>query len=102
LSFGVARGADMAWANQCVDVLSRIGLTDVTGFIDSRSWAGGTGICLLHRSNSIQKEAELLAAGMSLDELVELREALMDPGLVLSSYLMHTTVGRRPASAPTG
>ncbi|MBX7268858.1 class I SAM-dependent methyltransferase [Micromonospora sp. Llam7] len=98
LAFGESRGADMGWAKRAPEVMDGLGLVDVTSHIDSRSWRGGTGICLLHHSNSIQKEAELVAAGMSLDDLVELREALMDPELMVSAYLMHTTVGRRPAA----
>jgi SAM-dependent methyltransferase len=99
LSFGTDRGADMGWAKRAPEVMVRLGLTDVDSYIESRSWRGGTGICLLHRSNSIQRESELIDAGMSLQELAELRQVLMDPELMLSGYLMHTTVGRRPTSA---
>ncbi|MDG4756171.1 MULTISPECIES: class I SAM-dependent methyltransferase [Micromonospora] len=99
LAFGESRGADMGWAKRAPEVMLRAGLVDVDSRIESRSWRGGTGICLLHRSNSIQREAALLDAGMTRDELAELREVLMDPELVLSGYLMHTTVGRRPTTA---
>ncbi|WP_347404850.1 class I SAM-dependent methyltransferase [Micromonospora sp. WMMD1102] len=98
LTFGESRGADMGWAKRAPEVMDGLGLVGVTSHIESRSWRGGTGICLLHHSNSIQKEAELVAAGMSLDDLVELRAVLMDPELAVSGYLMHTTVGRRPAA----
>ncbi|MFI7510535.1 class I SAM-dependent methyltransferase [Micromonospora aurantiaca] len=99
LAFGQSRGADMGWAKRAPEAMLRAGLVDVESYIDSRSWRGGTGICLLHRSNSLQREAELLAAGMTRDELTELRQVLMDPDLVMSGYLMHTTVGRRPTTA---
>ncbi|MEU8333706.1 class I SAM-dependent methyltransferase [Micromonospora arborensis] len=99
LAFGESRGADMGWAQRAPEVMLRLGLVDVDSRIESRSWRGGTGICRLHHSNSIQREAELVAAGMSRDDLVELREVLMDPQLMLSGYLMHTTIGRRLASA---
>lgn len=96
-AFGESKGADMGWAKRAPEVMMRAGLVNVDSHIESRSWRGGTGICLLHRSNSIQREAQLLDAGMTRDELTELREVLMDPELLLSGYLMHTTVGRRPA-----
>ncbi|PZF97019.1 class I SAM-dependent methyltransferase [Micromonospora endophytica] len=99
LSFGESRGADMGWAKRAPEAMLRAGLVDVDSRIESRSWRGGTGICLLHRSNSIQREAQLLDAGMTREELTELRQVLMDPELMLSGYLMHTTVGRRPTTA---
>lgn len=99
MSFGESRGADMGWAKRAPEAMMSIGLADVESHIESRSWRGGTGICLLHRSNSIQRESELLGVGMTREELAELRQVLMDPDLVLSGYLMHTTVGRRPSPA---
>jgi SAM-dependent methyltransferase len=99
LSYGESRGADMGWAKRAPEAMLRAGLVDVTSRIESRSWRGGTGICLLHRSNSIQREQELLAAGMTVEDLAELRDVLMDPELMLSGYLMHTTTGSRPIPA---
>ncbi|MEH0929725.1 class I SAM-dependent methyltransferase [Micromonospora sp. CPCC 205558] len=99
LAYGESRGADMGWAQRAPEVMLRLGLVDVDSRIESRSWRGGTGICQLHHSNSIQREAELVAGGMSRDDLAELRQVLMDPQLMLSGYLMHTTIGRRLASA---
>lgn len=99
MSFGGSRGADMGWAKRAPEAMMSIGLADVESHIESRSWRGGTGICLLHRSNSIQRESELLGVGMTREDLTELRQVLMDPDLVLSGYLMHTTVGRRPNRA---
>ncbi|MCZ7379767.1 class I SAM-dependent methyltransferase [Micromonospora sp. WMMC250] len=99
LAYGESRGAEMGWAQRAPEVMLRLGLVDVDSRIESRSWRGGTGICRLHHSNSIQREDELVAAGMSRDDLAELREVLMDPQLMLSGYLMHTTIGRRLAPA---
>ncbi|MGW0504044.1 class I SAM-dependent methyltransferase [Micromonospora sp. NPDC003241] len=99
LAFGESRGVDMGWAKRAPEAMRRAGLVDLDSRIESRLWRGGTGICLLHRSNSIQREQELLAAGMTVEDLAELREVLMDPELMLSGYLMHTTTGRRPTTA---
>ncbi|MFG1918157.1 class I SAM-dependent methyltransferase [Micromonospora sp. NPDC048898] len=99
LAYGESRGADMGWAKRAPEVMLRLGLVSVVSRIESRSWRGGTGICRLHHSNSIQREAELIDGGMSRDDLAELRQVLRDPQLMLSGYLMHTTIGRRLASA---
>lgn len=98
IGLGTARGADMGWASRAADAMVDLGLTGVETHTSSRSWRGGTGTCPLYHSNSLQKESELVAAGMSLDDLVEVRKVFMDPGLVMSEYLLHTTVGCRPVA----
>jgi SAM-dependent methyltransferase len=93
------RGMSTTWAIDAHTAMLHCDLADVTTVSDSRFFHGGTGICLLHLSNSHQLEGELLAAGMTRGQLTLWREALQDPRLVLSGYLMHTTTGRRPAAA---
>jgi SAM-dependent methyltransferase len=94
-----ARGMSTTWGTEAHPAMLACGLTDVTTFSDARTYNGGTGICQLHHSNSHQLHSELLALGMTQGQLTQWREALQDPRLVLSSYLMHTTTGRRPATA---
>lgn len=94
---GERRGMDSAWARKAHPAMCAAGLTDVLTVSDARSYRGGTGICLLHHSNSIQMREPLLDGGMTSDELDRFRALMRDPRLVLSSYLMHTTVGRRSA-----
>ncbi|MEV0269904.1 class I SAM-dependent methyltransferase [Hamadaea sp. NPDC050747] len=92
------RGMSATWAVEAHTAMLHCALADVTTVSDSRFYHGGTGICLLHHSNSHQLEPELLAAGMTHGQLTQWREALQDPRLILSSYLMHTTIGRRAAA----
>src|SRR5262249_15261883 len=83
-----ARGMDGSWGRRVLAVAREHGLRDVVTYTDSRSWVGGTGICLLHHSNSIAQQQRLLEQGMTIQQLEQLRTALLDPRLVLSSYLM--------------
>ncbi|MGI5243087.1 class I SAM-dependent methyltransferase [Dactylosporangium sp. CA-139066] len=96
LQLGEAAGMDIGWAGDANAAFRHAGLVEVQTTTFARTWHGGTGICRLHDSNSRQKEAELIASGFSLDELEALREVLADERLVLSDYLLHTTVGRKP------
>jgi len=92
-----AAGIDTRWAPRANSVMRKAGLAEVTTEIHAGSWAGGTGACLLHRSNTIQLHSRLLGAGFQEEELQKLREVLLDPSFVISSHLMFTTVGRLPA-----
>jgi SAM-dependent methyltransferase len=89
-------GIDPHWAARAHQVMRAAGLVDVATVTSARSWAGGTAGCLLHRSNSIQLHARLLDLGFTNEELNALREVLVDPRFVASSYLMLTTTGKRP------
>jgi len=88
-------GIDTRWATRANSVLRAAGLADVTTVTHATSWTGSTAGCLLHRSNSIQLEPKLLQLGFTESELRVLRDVLMDPRFVISSYLMLTTTGRR-------
>jgi 2-polyprenyl-3-methyl-5-hydroxy-6-metoxy-1,4-benzoquinol methylase len=88
-------GIDPRWATRVNSVMRRAALVDVITNTHAKSWAGGTGACLLHRSNTFQLQSKLLEDGFSEDELRTLRDLLVDPRFVISSYLMVTTVGRR-------
>jgi SAM-dependent methyltransferase len=91
-------GMDATWARRVPAVMRSAGLTIHSGQTFNRVLHGGEPGMLLHASNSRQKEAELLAAGMSQDELTLLREAMNDPSVLTRSWPMHTTVGIRPAA----
>jgi SAM-dependent methyltransferase len=91
-------GMDSTWARRVPAVMRSAGLTIHSGQTFNRVLQGGEPGMLLHASNSRQKAAELLAAGMSEDELTLLREAMNNPGVLTRSWPMHTTVGIRPAA----
>ncbi|MEV6968857.1 class I SAM-dependent methyltransferase [Hamadaea sp. NPDC051192] len=92
------RGMSTTWATEAHGAMLHSGLTKVSTVVDARTYHGGTGICQLHYSNSHQLNDALLAAGMTEQQLASLRKMLLDPRLMLSGYLMHTTTGRRPAA----
>jgi SAM-dependent methyltransferase len=92
-----AAGLDLGWGERALAAMVEVGYRDVVTYYDSRTFNGGDGICLLHASNSRQKQDQLVEAGMSLDQLEQLRRLLNDPAVTLSSYLMCTTVGYRPS-----
>jgi SAM-dependent methyltransferase len=89
-------GIDTRWAARTAGVMRRAGLADVVTNIHAQSWPGGTGACLLHRSNTIQLRPKLLeGGGFTEDEIDTLLDVLVDPRFLISSYLMFTTVGTR-------
>jgi SAM-dependent methyltransferase len=97
LAFCPSAGVDPHWAARSHRVFRAAGLTDVLTVTDARSWAGGTAGCLLHRGNSVQLSPRLHDVGLTEEDLARLREVLLDPRFVASSYLMFTTTGRRYA-----
>jgi SAM-dependent methyltransferase len=91
-------GMDSTWARRVPAVMRASGLKVHSGQTFNRVLHGGEPGMLLHASNSRQKQAELLAAGMTEDQLDLLREAMNDPTVLTRSWPMHTTVGIRPAA----
>jgi SAM-dependent methyltransferase len=91
-------GMDSTWARRVPAVMRDAGLSIHSGQTFNRLLSGGEPGMLLHASNSRQKQAELLAAGMTEDDLHLLRTAMNDPAVMTRSWPMHTTVGLRPAA----
>jgi SAM-dependent methyltransferase len=99
IGVGVANGMDAGWARRIPDVMADAGLVGVTAQVFNRVWVGGSAGMLLHDCNSRQKQADLLAAGMSLEQLDTLRTAMTDPQVWAWHWPMVTAVGVRPAIA---
>lgn len=91
-------GMDSTWARRVPVVMRRAGLSIHSGETFNRLLCGGEPGMLLHASNSRQKQAELLAAGMTEADLELLRTAMTDPTVMARSWPMHTTVGLRPTA----
>jgi len=89
-------GADLGWAHRAPIAFTEAGLVDVEATVHSRLWAGGTAGCLLHVSNSLQLEDQLIARGMTLEQLEVFRAAMRDPQTLIYGYETVTTTGRRP------
>jgi SAM-dependent methyltransferase len=101
LRLAVANGADLGWAGRVPLTLQACGLTDIHSVVHNQLWTGGQAGCLLHASNSFQLAARLTAAGVRPEQLVTLRQAMVDPETLAYSYPMFTTLGRRPEHDPT-
>lgn len=91
------RGADLSWARRVPAAMRTAGLVEITSETYNRLWAGGQPGCLLHASNSRQLHQPLLHAGMRAEDLTTLRQAMADPDTLAYSYLLYTTVGRKPS-----
>jgi len=97
VAFGTKHGVSATWAREVPAAMTAAGLIDVESTVYNRLWAGGEPGCVLHASNSRQREDALLANGATIEQLETLRAAMADPATLAWSYLMYTTVGRRPA-----
>lgn len=94
---GWSNGADLGWTRYTYTSMRDAGLEPLQTVVSGRSWAGGTAGCLLYRALARQVEPALLAQGMTRAQLDALDALLTDPRFVVAAWLMHTTVGRRPA-----
>ncbi|MBW8487666.1 methyltransferase domain-containing protein [Actinomadura parmotrematis] len=91
-----SRGARLSWSYEAHAAMEDAGLTGVTTAFGARSWRGGSEFCLLHLSNTHHLTEQLTGAGLTAEDLVALREVLMDPRLVLAGYPLYRISGRRP------
>jgi ubiquinone/menaquinone biosynthesis C-methylase UbiE len=96
---GWRNGADLGWTRYAYSSMRTAGLEPVESVVCGRSWAGGSPGCLLYQALAHQIEPVLRAEGMTPDQLSALDALLTDPRFVISAWLMHTTVGRRPAGS---
>ncbi|MEV4824518.1 methyltransferase [Micromonospora sp. NPDC049274] len=93
-------GADLGWAQDVHTEMILAGLTEVDTSTHSQSWAGGSTGASLYETNSRQLEPDLLAAGLSPQQLAAFRRLLRDPSFAVMSYHFVSTRGRRPAPTP--
>lgn len=89
-------GADVEWGRNAYAALRAQGLREVGTVAQAQAWPGGSpGSRWLH-VNSLQLQDKLVATGVITSaELEELRDLLVDPDFVVSSYLTMSTWGRR-------
>ncbi|MGH3713659.1 MAG: class I SAM-dependent methyltransferase [Micromonosporaceae bacterium] len=91
-------GMDPAWARKAYGAMRDAGFTDLgySGFCER--WPGGSVGAHLHRANAEQVGPKLIAEGLATQpELDRFLELLDDPEVTLSSYLLLSTWGSRPA-----
>jgi SAM-dependent methyltransferase len=90
------RGADLGWARRAPLTMRAAGLVELETVVHSRLWAGGESGCMLHMSIAGQLRTELLARGLTSQQLDLLDEAMLHPATLAYGYWMFTTIGRRP------
>ncbi len=90
-----SHGADLGWARHVHAAMVEAGLTQVHTLVHAESWTGGGNGIRLHEVNVLQKHDELIAAGLSTEELSRFRELIRDPGFACMSYPYVCTVGRK-------
>ena len=89
-------GNDPTWCRQVHGAMRDIGLLEVDTEGWQRSWAGGTGVCLLAYSGSTELHDRLIEVGMAADDLQLMRQLVLDPRLVMRGLLLLSTIGRKP------
>ncbi len=99
--FGHDAVADMAgvsftWAHEVDRHMADAGLVDRHSVEFSRTTAGGSTGCLLHRNYVLQLEAVLSSAGFTGVELARYRDLVCDPRFRAWFYQFVCTWGRKP------
>jgi SAM-dependent methyltransferase len=90
-----AAGTDRGWARRIHAAMIEEGLTDVDTVVHARSWTGGSPGCQLAAANLDQLREQLLAGGMTTEQIEELRPILDEPGLVVAGHPLCSTSGRK-------
>lgn len=94
-----AHGADLDWAHAVHPAMADLGLTNIHTVEHAESWTGGGTGAHLHHVNSLQKRHDLLAAGLTEDELARFRRLVADPGFAARSWQFVCTRGQKPEDA---
>ncbi|HKT02979.1 MAG TPA: class I SAM-dependent methyltransferase [Rugosimonospora sp.] len=92
-----SHGNDRNWSRGALLAFQDEGLADVRVTVHGSSWRGGDPGCRLLRAGMGQLHDQVIALGMTDEELEQVAEALMDPRLIINGYLVYLTSGRRPA-----
>jgi SAM-dependent methyltransferase len=90
-------GADITWAHQVHPRMVEAGLEQVHTIEHAESWAGGSPGSRLHLANITQKRDQLLAAGISSDDLDRFVALMDDPRFSARSWQLVSTRGHKPA-----
>jgi SAM-dependent methyltransferase len=91
-------GGDCAWGRHALGAMRRAGFVDCASTGYCESWRGGSPGARLHQANAVQVRDQLLAKGIVTEqEFADFLALIEDPELVMNSYLMMSSWGRRPA-----
>jgi SAM-dependent methyltransferase len=89
-------GVSFTWAHEVDRHMAEAGLTNLHSLEYSRTTAGGTTGCLLHRNYVLQLETILLNAGFTAEELARYRDLMLDPRFRAWFYQFVCTWGQKP------
>ncbi|NGO81833.1 class I SAM-dependent methyltransferase [Streptomyces sp. YC504] len=90
-----SRGASFHWAHEAYGALLDAGLNPVYSEEFSRTTAGGSPACRLHRNYVLQATPLLLAEGLTRSELDRYGELMLDPGFRAWFYQFVLVRGRK-------
>jgi ubiquinone/menaquinone biosynthesis C-methylase UbiE len=90
-------GTNRFFARKYHAVLMEEGLVNVDTYVGSRNWTGGSDSAQLNLSGLIQLRQQFLDNGITEAQLIELKEIMEDPRLVVNGHLLFSTSGQRPA-----
>jgi SAM-dependent methyltransferase len=90
-----SHGNDRGWSRRATGAMIDVGLTEVESVVYGRSWRGGGHGCQLLLAGMAQTRDELVAVGLTEDELDRVGELLSDPRVVLHGHPAYATSGRR-------
>ncbi|WP_030268104.1 class I SAM-dependent methyltransferase [Streptomyces sp. NRRL B-24484] len=90
------RGSHQGWGRECAAALRRAGFAGVEAVPYVTALTPGSPGLQLQIHNTRHLREPLLRAGLTEDELAELREILVHPDFRACSNLVHTVHGRRP------
>ncbi|HZN77969.1 MAG TPA: methyltransferase, partial [Micromonosporaceae bacterium] len=98
---GMFRAADNdnTWCTQVADAMAEAGLVEIETVTQARSWPGGSAGTTLPCLVSVQKQAELVAQGVSVDDLRRMRALLAGTHTLLLGNLTWSTIGRKPTGS---
>lgn len=89
-------GTDPLWGRRIHATMLRAGLSDVDTRITGRYWRGGDPESRHTLAVMTQLRPQLIAAGMTAEQLDRLAVLLSDPRLVVHGHPLYSTAGRRP------
>jgi hypothetical protein len=89
-------GVQAGWASMVPDVMVDAGLVDVQSEVHARSWRGGEPGCLLVAGTAAQLGEQLMAEGLSPQDLQRVRELMADARMMIRMPPLVSTVGYKP------
>lgn len=90
-------GGDPEWGRKVASAMRSAGLVDIDARPHIASRHVGSPELGLQHNHTFQLRDGLLAAGMTEEELVRVREVMSDPEFRASSSVLHSTQGRKPS-----